>query len=69
MASMEVVRKRHDMRRFLPKFMVLNIKLNTGQTPGTTDNIERRINMAKYERRDLLNIETLTYLYFCIKIP
>ena len=59
MTASDVVRTRHHIRRFLRRFMVLTIKPNTGQTLGTTDNIERRKNMAKSEGRALLTIETL----------
>ena len=47
MTSSKVVRTRHHIRRFLS--LILNIKLNTGQTLGTTDRRERRKNMAKSE--------------------
>ena len=49
MTSWEVVRTRHHIRGFLRRSMVLKIKPNTGQTPGTTDKRERRKNMAKSE--------------------
>ena len=38
MTSSEVVRKRHHIRGFLCRSLVLNIKPNTGYTLGTTDN-------------------------------
>ena len=53
------------MRRFLPRSLVLKIKPNTGQTPGTTGNIEIRKNMAKSEGRALLTIDTLKNFYCC----
>ena len=58
MMSFEVVRTRHHIRRFSRISLVLKIKPNTGQTPDTTDKIERRKNMAKSEGRDLLIYET-----------
>ena len=66
MMSSEVVRTRHHIRRFLRRYLVLKIKLNTGQTLGTTDKIKRRKNMAKSEGRELLTIETLKTFYCCI---
>ena len=51
MTSLEVVRTRHHIRRFLRRSLVLKIKLITGQTLGTTDKTERRNNMAKSEGR------------------
>ena len=58
MMSLEVVCTRHHILRFQRRSLVLKIKRNTGQTPGTTENIERRKNMAKLEGRDLLTNET-----------
>ena len=49
MTSSEVVRKRHNISRFLSRSMLLKIKTNTGQTLGTTDKRERRKNMDKSE--------------------
>ena len=69
MTSLEVMRTRHHIRRFLRRSLVLEIKPNTGQTLGTTDKIERRKNMAKSEGRALLTIETLKTLYCCIEKP
>ena len=69
MTSSKVVRTHHHIRRFLHISMELKIKPNIGQTPGTTGKIERRINMAKSEGRDLLTIETLKIFYCCIEIP
>ena len=42
MTPSEVVRTRHHIRRFLRISLVLKIKPNIGQTPGTTEKIERR---------------------------
>ena len=67
MMSSEIVHIRHHIRRFLHIYLVLKIKLNTGQSPGTTEKIERRKNMAKYEGRTLFTIETLKTLYCCIE--
>ena len=49
MTSLEVVRTRHHLLRFLRRYLLLKIKPNTGQMLGTTDKIERRKNMAKSE--------------------
>ena len=67
--SSEVVRTRYYMPTFHRRSLVLKIKPNTGQTLGTTDNIERRKNMAKSEGRALLTIETLKTFYCCIEKP
>ena len=48
MTSSEVVRTRNHIRGFLFRSMVLKIEPNTGQTPGTTDKIEKK-DMAKSE--------------------
>ena len=69
MTSSEVVRTRHHKCRFLRRYLVMKIKLNTVQTLGTTDKIERRKNMAKSEGRSLLTIETLKTFYCCIEKP
>ena len=69
MTLLEVVRTRHHIHRFLRRYMVLKIKPNTGQTAGTTDNIERRKYWRKSEGRALLNIETLKNFYCCIESP
>ena len=69
MTSFEVVCTCHRIRRFLRRSLVLKINPNTGQTPGTTDKIERRKIMAKSEGRSLLNIDTLKALYCCIEMP
>ena len=69
MTSSKFVRIRHHIRRFLRRYLVLKIKPNTGQTPGTTDKIERRKNISKCEGRDLLTIETLKTYYCCIESP
>ena len=42
MTSSKVIRTRRHMRRFLRRSLVLKTKPSTGQTPGTTDKIERR---------------------------
>ena len=42
MTSLEVVRTRNHIRRFLRRSLLLKIKPNTGQMLGTTDKIERR---------------------------
>ena len=49
MMSLEVVRTRHHIRRFIGRYLVMKIKPNTVQTLGTTENMERRKNMAKSE--------------------
>ena len=63
----DVIKSR--LRRFLRRSLVLKIKPNTGQTPGTTDKRERRKNMAKSEGGALFTIETLKTSYCCIEIP
>ena len=67
MTSSKVVRTLHHISRFLRRSLVLKIKLNTGQTPGTTTD-GNNTNVVKYEGRDLLNVETLKTLYFCIEL-
>ena len=67
MTSLEVVRTRHHIGRFLCRSLVLKIKPNTGQTLGTTDKTERRKNIAKSEGRALLTIYTLKTFYCCIE--
>ena len=57
---------RHHMGWFLRKSVVPKIKLKTGQTPGTTDKIERRKYMAKSEGSSLLTIDNLNNFYCCI---
>ena len=52
------VRKRHNIRRFLRRSLVLKIHLRTCQTPGTTAE-GKKTNMAKFEARALLNVDTL----------
>ena len=59
MMSLEVIRTRHHIRRFLRRSLVLKFKPNTCQTTDTMDNIERRRNMAKSEGRVFLTVETL----------
>ena len=54
------------IRRFLRRSLVLKIKLNTGQTLGATDKMERIKYMAKSEGGDPLTIETLKTFYCCI---
>ena len=49
MALSEVVRIRHYISRFIRRSLVLKIRPNTGQMIGTTDTMERRINMTKSE--------------------
>ena len=49
MTSTEVVHTRHHINRFIHRSLVLKIKPSTGQTLGTTDKRERRINMANSE--------------------
>ena len=57
------IRTSHHICRFLHISLILKIKLNTGQTPGTT--IEgKETNMAKSEGRALLTVETLKTFYF-----
>ena len=67
--SSDVVCTRHHIRRFLRRSLVLKIKPNTGQTPGTTEKIERRKNMDESEGRALLTIEILKAFYCCIEKP
>ena len=63
MTSSEVVRRRHHIRRFLRRSLVLKIKPISGQKLGTTDKRERKKYMAESERRALLTIETLKSFY------
>ena len=65
MTLSEVVRTRHHIRRFLSRSLVLKIKPNTGQTPGTTDKIGRRRNVDSSKGRALLNIYNLKNFYCC----
>ena len=67
--SSEIVCRRHHIRRFLRRPLVVKIKPNTGQTLGTTDKREIRRNMIKSESRALLTIDTLKTLYCFIKSP
>ena len=67
--SSEIVCRRHHIRRFLRRPLLVKIKPNTGQTLGTTDKREIRRNMIKSEGKDLLTIDTLKTLYCFIKSP
>ena len=68
MTSSKVVRTPHHIRRFIRRDLLLKMKLNTGQTPGTTSK-GKKTNMNKYEGRALLTVDHLKNLYCCIESP
>ena len=69
MTSLEILHRRHHIRKFLRRSLVLKIQPNKVQTLGTTDKREKRKYMVKSEGRDLLTFETLKTLYYFIKSP
>ena len=68
MMSPKVIHTRHHIHRFLRRYLVLKIHLNTGQMPDTTAEGKKK-NMAKSEGRALLTVETLNTFYCCIYSP
>ena len=68
MTSSKVVHTPHHIRRFLHRALILKMKLNTGQTSGTTAE-GKKTNMDKYEGMGLLTVDTLKTFYCCIESP
>ena len=70
MTSSNGIRTRHRIRRFIHRLYIPGTedKNNTGQTPGTTAEGERK-NMDKSEGSALLTVETLKTFYCCIESP
>ena len=68
MTSSKVVRKHHHISRFIRRSLVLEMKPNTVQMPGTTTE-GKKTDMAKSEGRAILTVDNLKTFYCSIEIP